>query len=165
MKNGVKVGGVFHVVCIGPDGKIKWEDEAKNLVTNVGLQHLLDVLLGGGTPVSPWRVGLTSGTPTVAAADTLATHGGWTEVTNYTEGSRQEYVEVRSGQTMSNRASPANFSINGTVTIGGAFLASAASGTSGTLLCAAAFTGGNKSAGNGDTLQVTYTFTAADDGV
>ncbi|GAG46997.1 unnamed protein product, partial [marine sediment metagenome] len=33
--------------------------------------------------------GLTDGTPTPAAGDTMASHGGWTEVVAYDEGVRQ----------------------------------------------------------------------------
>ena len=48
--------------------------------------------------------------------------------------------------------------------VGGAFVASAASGTAGTLLCAAALSGGNRAVADGDTVSLTYSFTAADDG-
>jgi len=162
MESGFKVGGVFEVECFGPDGKLKWKDTAKNLVTNEGLDHILDVVLHGTTAVSPWYVGLkNTGNP--AAADTLASHGTWTENTNYT-GDRQEYVEAAaSSQSVTNSASKASFSISvDTQTISGAFLAGAATGTSDTLLCVADFTGGDKSADNGDTLEVQYTISAAD---
>jgi len=162
MESGFKVGGVFEVECFGPDGKLKWKDTAKNLVTNEGLDHILDVVLHGTTAVSPWYVGLkNTGTP--AAGDTLASHGTWTENTNYT-GDRKEYVEAAaSSQSVTNSASKASFSISvDSQTISGAFLAGAATGTSDTLLCVADFTGGDKSADNGDTLEVTYTISAAD---
>lgn len=162
--SGAKLGGVFSVQCYDSQGNLKWADTAKNLVTNVGLQHILDILfVSATTQIDPWYVGLTSGTPNVAAGDTLASHVGWTEVTAYAD-SRKAYVDVRSAQSVTNSASKASFAINATTTIGGAFLASVASGTAGTLLCGAAFTGGNKSADSGDTLEVTYTFSAADDG-
>jgi len=162
MESGFKVGGVFEVECFGPDGKLKWKDTAKNIVTNEGLDHILDVVLHGTTAVSPWYVGLkNTGTP--AAGDTLASHGTWTENTNYT-GDRKEYVEAAaSSQSVTNSASKASFSISvDSQTISGAFLAGGATGTSDTLLCVADFTGGDKSADNGDTLEVTYTISAAD---
>lgn len=160
--SGFKVGGVFTVECYGPDGNLKWKDTAKNLVTNVGLNHILDVVLHGTTAVSPWYVGLKNA-GTVAAADTSASHAGWTENSNYT-GNRQEYEEAAaSSQSTTNSANKASFAIDtDSQTIAGAFLDSAATGTAGTLLCAADFTGGNKSADNGDTLEVTYTISAAD---
>lgn len=157
-------GGVFNVVCRDKYGNFKWQDEAPNLVTNAGLQHILDTVFSGGTAADPWYVGLMGDTTTVSAADTLASHAGWTELTSYT-GNRKEWVEVRSSQTMTNAASKASFTLNAdSLTIGGAFLASVASGTSGTLMSGAAFTGGDKSGDSSDVLTITYTFAAADDG-
>ena len=84
---GLLVGGVFTVKCYGPDGQLKWQDTAYNMVVNEGLQHILDILFVSATSqVDPWYVGLTEASPSPAAADTLATHGGWTEFTDYTEG-------------------------------------------------------------------------------
>ncbi len=167
MKTKMKLGGVFHFKCFDKNGNLKWEDEAKNLVVNVGLQHILDAVFSGGTQVAPWYVGLTAASPTPAAADTMSSHGGWTEFTDYDEAARQEYVETRTGQELSNSGSKASFAVNQDASsIGGAFLTSDStkSGTTGTLMCVAAFSGGNKSADDGDTLEVTYTFSAADDG-
>jgi hypothetical protein len=59
---------------------------------------------------------------------------------------------------ITNSASPSSFAINGTAVIAGAFLCNVASGTSGVLFSAGDFTGGDKSVANGDTLNVTYTF-------
>ena len=163
-RSGVRMGGVYKFVCRDADGNIKWTDETHNLVTNQGLQHILDTVFSGGTAVDPWYVGLADNSPSFAAGDTLASHGGWTEFDEYT-GNRQAYVETRSSQQMSNSASTADFPITGAGGgVGGAFLASAATGTSGTLLCGAALSGGNRTVANGDTVSVTYTFSAADDG-
>jgi len=168
-KSGIKVGGIFEVSCFGPDGKLKWEDTAKNLVTNEGLDTILNLLLKGTANIDPWYIGLTDGTPTVDPADQLTgTHTGWVEVTAYTEAARQAFVDgALSSQSVTNSASKASYAINAnSTTIGGAFLASSATtGANGLLLCGAAFTGGDKSADSGDTLNVQYSFSAADDGV
>lgn len=165
---GARFGGTFHVICRRPDGSIRWEDDAKNLVVKAGLNKILDDLFTGATQVNPWYVGLTAATPVPDAEDTMGSHGGWTLFTNFDEATRQTYADVRTNQAVSNTLSPAvfNISTNGS-SIGGAFLTSdnGKSGTTGTLLCCAAFSGGNKAADDGDTLQVTYTFSAADDGV
>jgi len=143
----------------------KWRAVAENLVVNVGLQHILDVVFSGSSQETTWYVGLTAADPSPAAGDTMASHGGWTEFTDYDEAARQEWVEVRSGQSMDNSASKASFTISqDSSSIGGAFLNPDASGTAGTLMCCAAFTGGNKAADDDDTLEVQYTFSAADDG-
>jgi len=61
----------------------KWHAVAENLVVNVGLQHILDVVFAGDESahanIDPWYVGLTAADPSPAAADTMASHAGWTE--------------------------------------------------------------------------------------
>lgn len=163
LRDSIKVGGHFMVKCFGSDGQLKWEDSFQNTVVDVGLEHLLDILfVSATTQIDPWYIGLTDGTPTVAAGDTMGSHAGWVEVTDYA-GSRKAYVDVRSGQSVTNAASKGSFAIDqDSTTIGGAFLVSDASGAGGILLCAEAFAGGDKSADNGDTLEVTYVFAAAD---
>ncbi|MBU2487949.1 MAG: hypothetical protein KKA60_01015 [Proteobacteria bacterium] len=165
MEQRARIGGIFEVVCLRPDGLVRWSESIHNLVTSEGLDHLLNALLHGSTQVSPWYVGLKN-TGSGAAGDTLASHAGWTENSAYSGGSRPEYVEAAaSGQSVTNSASRASFAINTDgQTIAGAFLASVASGTSGTLLCVGDFSGA-KSCGSGDTVEVTYTLSAADDGV
>jgi hypothetical protein len=168
VKAGVKFGGHYFVECHDKDGKLKWRDEIENLVVNVGLQKILDeVFTGAGSPVSPWYLGLTTGSPTPNAADIMSSHGGWTEFTTYSEGTRQAFVETRTGQQVDNASSKATYTISTGGTIGGAFLTSdsAKSGTSGTLMSVGALTGGNRTVVISDTVSLTYTFTAADDGV
>lgn len=144
-------------------GRMIWKDQFHNIVVNQGLDDLLGVTLSGTTQDTTWFVGLTSTTPTVAAGDTLASHAGWTEVTAYDEVNRVAWVDAgESGQSITNSASPAVFTIsaNGTV-IGGAFLAGVNTGTAGRLYAAGAFTAADKSLDDNDTLSVTATFTTA----
>lgn len=165
---GARIKGHYDIICRRPDGSIKWTDTIENLVVNTGLDHLLDVTLSGGSQDTSWFIGLTDGTPTVAAGDTLASHAGWTEVEAYDEATREAFVDGGvSGQSVDNSASPAEFTIDtNATTIGGAFLAADGTkgGTTGILYSVGAFTGGDKSADDGDTLEVTATFTMADDG-
>lgn len=139
------------------------EREWKNIVVNQGLDDLLDVTLSGGTQDTTWFVGLTDGTPTVAAADTLASHAGWVEVTAFDETNRQAWTDGGvSGQSVSNTASPATFTINANgTTIGGAFLAGVNTGTAGRLYAAGAFTGGDIVLNDNAVLEVVATFTTA----
>jgi len=167
MKGGIRVGGIFDVTCRDKHGNFKWRDQAKNLVVSEGLEHILDVTLTGGTQVDPWYIGLMSSSPSPATDDQISTHS-FTEATEYSESTRVTFVEGRTGVSVSNTGNLATFTLDADGTnIGGAFLASSedAGGSSGILLCAAAFTGGDKSGDSGDKLEVTYTFTAADDGV
>lgn len=161
MNKNISFKGLYTIECHNKNGELKWKEIFDNLVVDVGLQHLLDVGFSATTNVSPWYIGLADGTPSAVAGDTLASHAGWTEITAYTEVARQEYVEVRSSQTLSNSASKAEFSVNAdSTTIGGAFVCSASSGTSGVLMSCAAFTNGDKSCDDGDTISVQYDLAA-----
>ena len=155
----------YLIECFAPDGTLKWSDEFDNLVTNVGLDDNLDKYLKGSAYTAGWYVGLTDGTPTTADTDTMASHAGWVEVTAYTEGTREALVlGTVASQSVDNSASKASYSINAdATTIGGAFLCTVSTkgGTTGVLYGVGAFTGGDKSADSGDTLNVTVTCTAA----
>ncbi len=162
----VKAGGFFVVECFDKDGNLKWKEENHNLVVNVGLQDMNAQYFTGSSYTAAWYIGLygagASNTP--AASDTMSSHAGWTEVTDYSQSTRPTCtfgVPTTSDPSVAtNTASPASFSINGTTTVGGAFLTSnnTKGGTSGTLFSASDFTGGDRSVVSGDTLTVTYTF-------
>ena len=161
----VQARGKWTVTCRDSEGNIKWIDDWENAVVNAGLDHLLDVALSAGVQTTTWYLGLTDGTPTVAAGDTTASHVGWTEVTAYTEAARVTWSDGGvASQSVDNSASPATFSINAnTTTVGGAFLVSLSTkgGSTGTLYAAGAFSAGDKLLDSGDTLDVTATFTQA----
>lgn len=150
--------------------KLRWQDGAPNLVVNTGLNHYLDSTLSGATQITAWLIGLTDDSPTVAAGDTMASHVGWTEFTEYSEANRQSWVDGGvSGQSVDNSASTADFSCNNDTNggLGGLFFTdnNTKGGSTGLLFSAAALSGGNKPIGNGDTARATYTQTMADDGV
>lgn len=158
-------GGVFTITCYDKDGNLKWEDSAKNLVVNQGLKDMNDKYFSGSGYTAAWYLGLitgpSSGTSFVAG-DTLAIHGGWTEDTNYS-GNRKAVTfgaaTTADPSVISNSASPAQFTMNGTTTIAGAFLTTVASGTSGILFSEADFQSpGDRAVVSGDVLNVTYTF-------
>lgn len=147
------------------ENKPLWVDEFDNIVVNDGLDDSLDKHLKGSGYTAAWYVGLTDGTPTVDAADVMNSHAGWAEVIAYDELVRQTLtLGSVSGQSVSNTASPAVFTIStNTTVIGGAFITSgsAKSGVAGVLYGAGAFTLGDRTLNDGDTLNVTVTLTAA----
>jgi hypothetical protein len=163
-ENAMKIGGIFEADCFDKNGNRKWSDVAKNLVVNEGLNHILNVQFHGTTQVGTWYVGLKkTGSP--ATADTLASHAGWAEATGFTTGLRKAYTEATaSGKSITNSANKASYAISATATISGAFVCSVTSGSSGILFCAANFTT-PRAVESGDTLEVTYTLSVADDGV
>ena len=165
-----QAAGVYHVECRDKDGNLKWTAESKNLVVNTGLAYMAGSALTSVSQITTWYLGLygagASNTP--AAGDTMASHAGWTEVTAYSNANRVTATLVTATtanpSVVTNTASPAVFNINGTATVGGAFLTSenTKGGTTGTLFSAADFgSPGDRSVVNSDTLSVTYTFSLA----
>ena len=163
--------GVYHIECHDKDGNLKWQADSKNLVVNVGLRYMAGSALTSVTQITTWYLGLygagASNTP--AAGDTMSSHAGWTEYTNYSNANRVTATlataTTANPSVVTNSASPAAFNINGAGgTVGGAFLTSenTKGGTTGTLFSAADFgSPGDRSVVSGDTLSVTYTFSLA----
>jgi hypothetical protein len=174
----VGIEGVYHVECRDADGNIKWTDSFPNLVNAIGKQLMLNTLLAGTsyTTVGPYLglIGTTS--PTFAASDTMTSHTGWTEFTNYTvggsavRGTAVFSAATSSGTSPSNVTTAAASAITYTITgaggnVTGCFLvtgsgaSSTISNTGGTLYSAGAFATA-KTTTAGDTVSVTYSTTA-----
>ncbi|MFZ5610182.1 MAG: hypothetical protein ACOY99_11310 [Pseudomonadota bacterium] len=154
----------YEVVCRDAAGAVKWRETVKNITVNVGLDEILDKFWKGAAYTAAHYVGLAGGTPTFAAADTMASHAGWTESTVYSNAARPTLtLGTVSAQSVDNSAVKASFAINASGTVGGAFVATNATkgGTTGILMGGAAFAGGNRVVANGDTIDVTVTLTAA----
>lgn len=155
---------VYEIECLDSEGNLKWHERIENLIVNVGLDEILNKFWKGSAYSAAHYVLLTDGTPTVAAGDTMASHAGWVEVTDYAAATRPSLtLGAVSGQSVDNSASKASYAINATATVGGAGICtdSTKGGAIGVLVGAGAFTGGDKSVANGDTLNVTTTLTAA----
>jgi hypothetical protein len=158
-------GGVYHVQCFDKDGNLKWEDKAHNLVVNQGLKDMNDKYFSGATYTAAWYLGLVTGPgsgTTFAAADTLASHAGWTEFTNYSgnRGAVTFGAATTADPSVITNPSPVQFTITGAGgTVAGAFLASVSSGTSGILFSESDFQSpGDRAVVSGDVLNVTYQF-------
>lgn len=167
MKTSAKAGGVFTIQCHDKDGLLKWEAVKHNLVVNEGLKFMNDKFFTGASYTAAWYIGLygSGSTNNPAAGDTMALHTGWTEVTAYSQATRPvatfAAASLADPSVITNSASPAVYSINGTTVVGGAFLTTdnTKGGTTGTLFSAADFASpGDRSVVSGDTLTVTYTF-------
>jgi hypothetical protein len=164
---GAKATGKYVVECFDKDGNLKWVAETQNLVVNVGLQYMAGVALTSTAQSTTWYLGLygAAASNNPAAGDTMGTHGGWTEVTDYSEANRPTATFAAATNAnpsvVTNTASKAVFSINATTTVGGAFLVNnnTKGGSTGTLFSAADFQSpGDRSVVSGDILNVTYTF-------
>ncbi len=153
----------WHIECVR-NGEVVWVEDGFNLIVDTGINDALDKWLKGSTYTAAFYVGLTDGTPTAAAGDTMASHAGWVEVTDYAEAVRQTLtLGAVAAKTVNNSASKAAFTINGTTTVGGAFLTtnSTKGGSTGTLISVKAFTGGDRAVAADDVLNVTVTVTGS----
>lgn len=150
----------YHVECYR-DGKLIWEDGFDNLVVTTGLNALISNTFKTIPGAVDWYVGL-KGTGSVNAADTPASHAGWSELTIYSNSNRPTFTPgtVAAG-SVDNSASKAVFNINGTGTVFGCALFSnnTKGGTTGTLYGAGDFTS-SRAVESGDTLNVTVTLSA-----
>jgi hypothetical protein len=171
------IHGNYHVLCHDENGNLKWEENFPNLVNAIGKQLMLDTLLRGSaySVVGPY-LGLINSGGTFAAADTMTSHAGWTEFTNYTvsavaqRGTAVFTASTSSGTTPSNITTSSAAAITYTITgaggtVGGCFLVTGTgavatlSSTAGTLYSAGNFATA-KAVTSGDTVAVTYSTTA-----
>jgi hypothetical protein len=173
----------FHFDCklYGPDGELKDQWSADNLVTTEGRNSLLDIYFDAAAQITTWYLGLISsvGWTAVAAGDVAAQINGtnqWDECGAVAQGcSAPDYDtpagtdrgtitfgEPAAGSLVSSSTVDFTFSESGTVK--GAFIASniTQGSTAGVLYSAATFTG-DKVVGDNDQLKVTVTvsFTAS----
>jgi hypothetical protein len=166
-RDGLKGGGIFTVRCHDKNGNLKWEQKSHNLVVNVGLAYVNTTFFKGSGYTAAWYIGVygpaSSNNP--SSTDTMASHAGWTEVTAYSNATRPAATfgaaTTADPSVIANSAAPAQFLINASANVGGAFLTTGDTpgGSSGVLFSASDFAApGDRVVQNGDVLSVTYTF-------
>lgn len=158
----LKVGVVYDVEH-WRKGTLLSTEQVHNIFPTEGMDHMIDVTLNNATSYATWYVGIynTNTTPTLSTTYAVP---GWTESTAYTESVRQTYTSIAaSSSSTNNSAAPAEFTMNATTTIYGAFITNVstkgdvASG-SGAILSAALFST-SKTVDSTDVLKVTGTLT------
>lgn len=144
-----------------------FEREMKNLVMTGGKNDLLDKYFAGSAYTASWFAGLVSSVSfsAYAAADTMASHAGWTEAgatnaPNYT-GNRPAitFAAASGGVKASSSIPTVTFSASGTVK--GLFCTSITTkdGTTGILYSAGNFTAGDAVVSNGYVMTMTFSVT------
>jgi hypothetical protein len=123
----------------------KLEFDFTNGITNVGKNLILNVMFAGTTAISAgaWALALidNSGFSSLAAADTMSSHAGWSEFVGYSGGVRPAWGAVTSTAQLLTNTTLATFNITANGTIYGGFVASdnTLSGTVGTLWSTGSF--------------------------
>jgi len=171
----VGLQGVYVATCFDADGNEKWSDTIENLTTDVGRANLMDSYFansGGGAIVMGLGGANGGATFTPAYADTQASHAGWFEVggANAPTYSGTRKTPSFSASTSANPSVLATsaavvFSMTGSGTVYGAFInvggSTAIDNTTGSLFSIGEFTAGAKTVTSGDTINVSYTLSAA----
>ena len=161
--------GVYTFKCFEYEGgPLLWEDTIENVVCTLGKNLMLQTSLTGSayTVTGPY-MGLISsvGYTAVAAADTMASHTGWTEAGSTNAPTFAARVAPAFGTASAgaiSTSSPTSFTMTGAGTLVGAFITygtgavTTLMSTAGTLLSAGAFTGGNQPVNSGNVVQVSY---------
>lgn len=130
-----------HTVEIWRQGRLIHKEEVRNGIVDEGADYVLEAaFLNAATGVATWFIGLITNPGTLDPTDTLASHAGWTEWTDYDEVNRPAWTAVAASRSISNTAAPAEFTINAGGTVKGILVASVNTGTSGLLWSTANFT-------------------------
>lgn len=133
------------------------------MITSEGLDLALNVLLGATTKPS-FYVGFVSATSFTgfSSSDTMSSHTGWTEYTDYAESTRQQVNFGASSSGEITNPVSADITPNAATDLAGFFITtnSAKSGTTGVLFATAFFDQGTRSVQAGVTEQFTLNCSA-----
>lgn len=163
---GVVQFGVFDWIVLNADGSPTRTRDGRpawirtpNAATTEGLNYILDVGFNDGTKSASWFFLIISATgySALSSADTLASHGGWTENTSYS-GNRKAWTlgTIASGSLPT--GTPATFAFTSDTSIRGLGVCDVNTGSSGKLW-ATAVEGSSRAVVNGQSIQVYYTNT------
>ena len=159
----LKLKNTWEIVCVDANGQEKWREVNDNLVVDVGLNDILDKYFKGSSYTAAWYVGI-KGAGTAVAADTVASHSSWSELTIYSQAARPTLtLGSVASKSVDNSASKATFTINGSGTVAGAFIITdnTKGGTSSGTIYGVVDFGSSRAVISGDTLEVTVTLTSA----
>jgi hypothetical protein len=162
--------GVYTFKCFEYEGgPLLWEDKIENVVCTLGKNLMLQTALTGSayTVVGPY-MGLISSVSYVSApvaADTMASHTGWTEAGSTNAPTFAARIAPAFGTAAAGAialSTPTSFTMTGAGTLKGAFITygtgavATLMSTDGTLLSAGLFTAGDQPVNNANVVQVSY---------
>ena len=173
LRSGAKFKGIFEVEVLDQEGNLISKSRAENIITDEGLNHILNVVLHAATQITTWYCVMFESDTTPDGAETYAVpvFTEWEAYTNDPDERPVFDVAESTEESSTNSASKAAFTANDTKTLYGAGLVGggtdgdtkgdAAGG--GTLLCCGTFDAEQPVVDN-NIVNLTYTITAADAG-
>ena len=169
LKARAKLKGIWEFEVYDKLGRLISKTGCHNIITDEGLDRLLNVMLHATTQITTWYVELFEDDFTPDGDETYDVPG-YTICTAYSEETRPVYNEAASSsQSITNSANKAVFTMNASKTIYGAALVSVntkgdhTGGADNVLFCAGKF-GTAQPVIDGNVVNLTYTITAADVG-
>ncbi|MDY0313765.1 MAG: hypothetical protein RBR32_01680 [Bacteroidales bacterium] len=157
--------GLFQFKCYDSKGRLKWCDFVFNDIMDEAITDMLGVYFSGDSVNLNWYIGLKGSNEAVNKAWTSANiNNGFTEFTDYDEATRVQWQEAgASSKIITNSANPAEFTINSSGSVYGAFLVSIATkgGQTGILWCVSNVAVARVVVDD-DVINVTYTITGQD---
>lgn len=166
-KEDTSISGYYTVECVDKYSRLKWKDEIHNLVTTVGKNLAMDTVFDN-TSAGNVVMGLKGeGDPEIT--DTQSSHSNWLEVgllnnPKYS-GDRKSPTFSAAVDGVKSTSAVSKFEVTSTGVVTGCFINIGGSATiddtTGTLFSVGDFTGGSKSVSSGDSLNVSYSVTAA----
>lgn len=160
-ENGLGLSGFVRAEC-WRNGKLIWVEEGKNILPDIGLNHIMRVALSLETAApANYYVGMLDNYTPVAGS-TMAEVGA-NEITNYVAGTRPAYSGVTTNKVTTNTAATAAYTIGvGGAVAYGAFLAtSAVKGEVASTLVAAKLFGASRTLLENDVINITYEITGS----
>jgi len=172
LRSGGKFKGVFDIEVKDKFGNLISNSRAENVITDEGLNSILNVYLHGDTQITAWYCVIFEDDVT-PDGDTTYAVPVFTEWEAYDEATRPAYVEAESvAESTTNSANKAVFTASDTKTLYGAALVGGGSAPTtkgnvaggGTMPCAGKFDAAQPVVDD-NVVNLTYTVTAADDAV
>lgn len=157
-KDGLFLGGHLELIQNGQVIEV-----APNLITNEGIEYLLDTGLFGAAQNTAWYFAPYANNVAASATATAATFNAtYAEVTQYDETNRPAWTKTRADRTVSNAGALTltTFNANGLTVRGTGIVSVSTKGSASGVLLAIATLGTPKTGlGIGDALSYLYTFT------
>ena len=119
------IGGRFHWQALTRDGRLRARGSFPNAITTLGINGLLDSYFRGEAAPAGFYLGVIDATDYtgLASNDTLASHAGWVELTDYDEAARPAWTPGAAASGLLTAPTACEFTVSAAVTAKGLLVA------------------------------------------